>query len=167
MLKAALGILRKDPPMNPKMLLCLLSLSFAAFSQQDTITIIEKSDSAATEVVVPLAKSGDSEYSTEELKTKLAGYTRMHNAGHTLLAAGIPLTCVGILGLIGGFAIVANHQPAGLILVYIGEIGIGFGPEFWITGAVLNNIGGEKQREYERRLHVGVGLNGISFTYLF
>jgi hypothetical protein len=153
--------------MNLKILFCLLSLSFAAFSQQDTITIIEKSDSTAAKVVVPSARSGDPEYSTEELKTKLAGYTRMHNAGHTLLAAGIPLTCVGILGLAGGIAMLANNQPAGAALCIIGEIGIGFGPEMWIAGAVLNNIGGDKQKEYERRLHVGVGLNGISFTYLF
>jgi hypothetical protein len=153
--------------MNQKMLLFLISLSFAAFPQQDTNTIIEKSDRAPKEIVVPSDQPKDPEYTTEELKTKLAGYTRMHGAGHTLLAAGIPLTCVGILGLVGGIAILANNQPAGAALAIIGEIGIGFGPEMWIAGAVLNSIGGPKQKEYERRLHVGVGLNGISFTYLF
>ena len=163
--------------MNQKILLFLLSLSFAAFPQQDTNTIIEKSDSAAakmektkspaTEVVVPGTNSRDPEYTTQELQTKLAGYTRLHNAGHTLLATGIPLTCVGILGLVGGIAMLANNQPAGAVLVVIGELGIGFGPELLVTGAVLNTVGGNKQREYEQRLHVGVGINGISLTYLF
>jgi hypothetical protein len=153
--------------MNTKMFLCLLSLSFAAFPQKDTTAIIEKSDGAPAEIVVPSTNSRDPEYSTQELQTKLAGYTRMHEAGRSLLMAGIPLTCVGILGLVSGLAIVANNQPSGIILVVIGEIGIGFGPELWVAGAVLNTIGGNKQKEYEKRLHVSVGINGISFTYLF
>jgi hypothetical protein len=100
------AIHRKDILMNRKTFFCLLSLAFAAFPQGDTVTIIEKPDSAEKEVVVPATnsvvsttKSRDQEYTTEELQTKLAGYTRMHNAGHTLLAAGIPVTCVGIIVL--------------------------------------------------------------------
>jgi hypothetical protein len=153
--------------MNLKILFFLLSLSFAAFSQQDTATIIEKSDRAPKEIVAPSDRPKDPEYSTQELQTKLAGYTRMHDAGHTLLAVGIPMTCMGFLGLASGIAMIVNYQPAGFALLYLGEIGIGFGPELWVTGAVLNTIGGNKQKEYEGRLHVGVGINGISFTYLF
>jgi hypothetical protein len=153
--------------MNQKMLLLLLSLSAAVFSQQDTVAVIEKPDSATATLVVPGATSRDAEYTTQQLQTKLAGYTRMHNAGHTLLATGIPLTCMGVLGLFAGFAILTNNEPSGLVPIYIGELGIAFGPELLVAGAVLNTVGGNKQREYEGRLHVGVGINSILFTFLF
>ncbi|HUI93222.1 MAG TPA: hypothetical protein VLX68_13325 [Chitinivibrionales bacterium] len=160
--------------MNQKMLLLMLSLAFAAFPQQDTI--MEKTDTTEAKVVVPgpaapavvtSNASRDQEYSREELQTKLAGYARMHNAGRALLGVGIPLTCAGIVGLAGGIAMLSNGQPSSVALLIVGEVGIGFGPEMLIAGAVLNNIGGKKQREYEQRLQVGLGINGISLTYLF
>jgi hypothetical protein len=61
----------------------------------------------------------------------------------------------------------SNGESAGVALYCIGAVGFAIGPEMLVAGAVLNKIGGNKQKEYKRRLHVNVGLNAISFTYLF
>jgi hypothetical protein len=149
--------------MNRNTFLFLLMVPFSVVSQPETEIIENDGNNSG----IDSARSGDPEYTTAQLQQKLAGYTRMHNTGKSLLGAGIASTSLGIVSLVGGLSMLVNNDPSGLVLYYIGAIGVGFGPEMLIAGAVLNKIGSTKQREYEKRLHVQIGLNSIFFTCAF
>lgn len=90
----------------------------------------------------------------------------MHRAGQTLLGVGIPLTGLGIVSYIGGLAAIVDGNAGGAGFVMFGLVGIAFGPELIVAGAVLNGIGGKKQKEYEDRLNLKVGLNSIRLEWL-
>ena len=109
----------------------------------------------------------DEEYTPAELQHKLEGYTRMKNAGRSLLTAGAIVTPVGIISLITGIGLLVNEEPAGAALYFIGGIGVSFGPPMLAAGGVLSKIGRKKQQEYERRLKLQVGCNSVQLHYCF
>jgi hypothetical protein len=112
--------------------------------------------------------NSNEEYSIQQLKDKLAGYTKMHKNGQMLMSIGIPLTALGLIGYISGIAALANHnEGTGATLLLVGDIGIAIGPEMAVAGIVLNRIGGNKQKEYEKRLGINISLNSIELKYNF
>jgi hypothetical protein len=152
--------------MIQKLFYILLLLPIVVFSQTESIT--EDIDSTLfVSTTNEISQYRDPEYSTEQLQKKLFGYTRMHKAGRTLLGTGILSTSLGLASTVAGISLLVNNEPAGFIPYYIGAIGIAFGPEMIIAGAVLRKIGSKKQTEYENRLHVHIGINSIFLSYDF
>lgn len=133
-----------------RIFLIMLSLfSFSAYTQVDSDDDIEE----ITPITSDEERGTDPEYSVEELKDKLSTYTKMNTTGKGLLAAGIPLSVVGVVCLVSGISILVNtYDESGAFLYILGGYGVGFGIPLMVTGGVLKGIGSGKQKEYMRRL---------------
>jgi hypothetical protein len=145
----------------------LITLSAVpVFSQNiiDSAEIMSHSDT----VRVTSTKTIDSENSQEKLREKLAGYTRMERNGKTLFNVGLPLTIAGFLSYVGSALTLSDgNKNVGVPLAVIAVAGIGFGPEMIVAGVVLKKIGKNKKIEFENKLSIKIGLNGVSLNYSF
>jgi hypothetical protein len=144
---------------------------------QDTV-MSRKPAAEVVENEKPSTSSG-SEYSCQELRGKVASFTKMRNAGIGLLAGGGVGVIVGaaMIASANGVAYYSYDSNTGESGNMTGGIGADIavlGVALTVAGIVLTSIGAKKSREYSERanaqhcrLEVEISPNAVELVYRF
>lgn len=115
-------------------------------------------------------KYQDPEYTIDELRDKLATYTKLQSTGTKLFVPGLISIGVGATGFAWGIVLLSSGQDEGAFPYMLGYTGVVIGIPLTAAGAVLRGVGGKKRDEYRSRLDrvtLGVGPGQIALTFSY